>query len=171
MDSLTAEDEKHLRRSFTLADAGIDAGSRPFGALIVAADGRVVAEGYSTQQAERDWTAHAELNVLRAAGKLLSWDDLAKCTIYASGDPCPMCAGAIYWCNVGRLVFGLDEARMREFRCDNPQGAGLVMSSREVLSRSSRRIEVVGPALVKEAIRPHLRFWRPAHLMKAEGWV
>jgi tRNA(Arg) A34 adenosine deaminase TadA len=169
MSNVTVDDEKHLRRAIALAELAVDSGCRPFGAVIVDGDGEVVAEGYSTQQSDRDWTAHAEMNVLRKAGKMLSWDDLGKCTLYASGDPCPMCSGAMYWSNVRRLVFGIDEEAMRTFRGDNPQGAGLLMSCREVLVRSPHKIEVIGPTLVEEAIEPHKRFWKPS--MAPKGWV
>jgi hypothetical protein len=75
----------------------------------------------------------------------------------------------MYWSNVRRLVFGIDEAAMRPFRESNPQGAGLLMSCREVLDRSPHRIEVIGPMLVEEAIEPHKRYWKPS--MGQKGWV
>jgi tRNA(adenine34) deaminase len=80
-----------------------------------------------------------------------------------------MCSGAMYWSNVRRLVFGIDEAAMRPFRRDNAQGAGLLMSCREVLARSPHGIEVIGPMLVQEAIEPHRRFWKPSSA--PQGWV
>ncbi len=169
MNDLTTDDEVYLRRAIALAQTAVDSGNRPFGAVVVDGRGAIIAEGYSTQQGDRDWTAHAEMNVLRAAGKLLSWDQLEKCTLYASGDPCPMCSGAIYWSNVRRLVFGIDEETMRPLRRDNRQAAGLLMSCREVLKKSPHNIEIIGPALVAEAIEPHKRFWKP--LMTSEGWV
>ena len=160
MDDLTDTDKSHLLRSIALAHAAVDRGSRPFGSVLVDGREQVVAESYSTQIEDRDWTAHAEMKVLRAAGKILSWDELARVTIYASGEPCPMCAAAIYWCNVRRLVFGLDEVAMRDFRRSHAQGAGIDMSCREVLSRSPRNIEVIGPALIAEATAPHTRVWK-----------
>jgi tRNA(adenine34) deaminase len=169
MSNPTADDEAHLRRAIALARLAVDSGNRPFGAVIVDGRGEVVAEGFSTQQTDCDWTAHAEMNVLRKAGKVLSWDELGKCTLYASGDPCPVCSGAMYWSNVRRLVFGIDEAAMRPFRRDNVQGAGLLMSCREVLARSPHGIEVIGPMLVQEAIEPHRRFWKPSSA--PQGWV
>jgi tRNA(Arg) A34 adenosine deaminase TadA len=169
MSNPTAGDEMHLRRAIGLAQLAVENGSRPFGAVVVSGRGEVVAEGYSTQQSDRDWTAHAEMNVLRQAGKMLSWDELGECTLYASGDPCPMCSGAMYWSNVRRLVFGIDEAAMRPFRAGNVQGAGLLMSCREVLERSPYKIEVIGPMLVEEAIEPHRRYWKPS--MAPKGWV
>jgi tRNA(Arg) A34 adenosine deaminase TadA len=161
MSGLTADDETYLRRAIALADAAVDSGSRPFGSVIVDADGEIVAEAYSTQQADSDWTAHAEMNALRAAGKKRSWDELAGCTLYASADPCPMCAGGVYWSNIRRVVFGVDAAATRSLRQGSRQAAGLRMSCREVLDRAPHPIAVLGPALVEEAIRPHRRFWTP----------
>jgi tRNA(Arg) A34 adenosine deaminase TadA len=169
MSKLTPDDERHLRRAIALAETAVEGGNRPFGSVIVDAEGEVVAEAYSTQQDDRDWTAHAEMNALRAAGQKRSWDELAGCTLYASGDPCPMCAGGVYWSNIRRVVFGVDEASMRPLRQTNRQAAGILMSCREVLAKAPHVIEVVGPALVDEALEPHKRFWKPS--MKTEGWV
>jgi tRNA(adenine34) deaminase len=169
MTDLSTADAKFLRRAIALAEAAVESGNRPFGALVVDGGGQVIAEGYSTQQGDRDWTAHAEMNVLRTASRILAWDELGKATLYASGDPCPMCSGAMYWSNVRRLVFGLDEAAMRPLRSGNPQGRGLAMSCREVLSTSSHPIEVIGPALQEEAGVAHMRFWKAAE--SREGWA
>jgi tRNA(Arg) A34 adenosine deaminase TadA len=169
MSYLSDRDKQYLRQAIALAAAAVKSGKRPFGAVIVDDRGAVIAAGGSTQQDDRDWTAHAEMNVLRAAGRRLSWDELAKCTLYASGDPCPMCAGALYWSNVRRLVFGLDEPTMRPFRRDDPRVIGLAMTCREVLSRSPRQIEVIGPALIDEAVEPYQRLLQRPRT--TEGWT
>jgi tRNA(Arg) A34 adenosine deaminase TadA len=169
MTNLSQRDESFLRRAISLAHEAVQQGNRPFGSLIVDRLGNIIAEAVSTQRQDRDWTAHAEMKAVRAAGKVLSWDQLAECTIYASGDPCPMCAGAIYWSNIRRVVFGVDEVNMRPLRQGNAQGAGLLMTCREVLARSQHEIEVVGPALVSEALEPHKVFWRPS--MPPEDWT
>jgi tRNA(adenine34) deaminase len=157
-----ADDATYLRQAIGLAEQAVAEGRRPFGSVVVAADGRVVAEASSTQGPDRDWTAHSELSALREACKRLSWEELEGATLYASGEPCPMCAGALFWCNLRRLVFGLGEAGMREMRGRHPRGAGLLMGCREVLSRSPRPIEVVGPMLEDEARRAHEAFWKDA---------
>jgi tRNA(adenine34) deaminase len=169
MNDLVERDKQYLRQAIALAVEAADGGKRPFGAVIVDGGGQVAAAGCSTQQRDRDWTAHAEMNVLRTAGRLLSWNELAKCTLYASSDPCPMCAGALYWSNIRRLVFGLDEPTMRRFRRDDPRLTGLSMTCREVLSRSPRQIEVIGPALVDEAVEPYQRLLQRSRA--TEGWT
>ena len=163
------DDERYLRCAIEIANEAAATGKRPFGALIVSAAGEIVAEGSSTQQDDRDWTAHAEMNVLRVAGKTMSWPALSQATLYASGDPCPMCAGAVYWSNVRRLVYGADEISVRHLRANHPQGAGLTMSCRDVLAHSPRPIYIVEPMLVEGAIKAHEMFWQTTG--HPEGWV
>jgi hypothetical protein len=73
-----------------------------------------------------------------------------------------MCAGAIYWSRVGRLVFGLGAYRLCEVTGDNPANPPLLMRCTEVFARGTRRIVVRGPALEREAAEVHVGFWRPA---------
>jgi tRNA(Arg) A34 adenosine deaminase TadA len=158
--ALLPQDERLLRRAIALAEQAIARGGRPFGALVARRDGSVVAEGAAVAPAEtRDWTAHSEMQALRAACAILPWNDLADCTLYASGEPCPMCAAALYWCNLPRLVFGLSEAGMRALRSRHVRAAGIEMSAREVLARAPRPIEIIGPALEDAARGAHERFW------------
>jgi tRNA(Arg) A34 adenosine deaminase TadA len=157
------DDERHLRRAIAIAAASVARGGRPFGALLVDAGGRVVAEGGATPTADRrDWTAHSEMTALRGACAALPWDELAGCTLYASGEPCPMCAAATYWCNVRRLVFGAGEPAVRELRRGFARAAGIEMGCREVLDRAPHPVEVVGPLLEAEALAPHAAFWPQA---------
>ncbi len=76
------------------------------GLVLVAllADGHVLLEAANTEVVDRDCTAHAELNLVRAVSQHLAGRELSDCTVYASGEPCPMCAGALYWAGVGRVV-------------------------------------------------------------------
>ena len=86
---------------------------------------------------------------MRDASRRLARGVLETCTFYASGEPCPMCAGAIFWAGVRRVVFGADVAAMQRIA-----GAGhdeLTMSCREILGRGTHEVEVVGPALADEA--------------------
>lgn len=87
--------EDFLRRALQLAHANAAAGGRPFGAVVVK-DGRVVATGVNEIAATGDPTAHAELQALRAASKMLGTTRLDGCVVYASGHPCPMCLSAMY---------------------------------------------------------------------------
>ena len=99
-----AMNEAFLRRAIELALASVDDGGGPFGAVIVRG-GRVIAEGANRVVTAADPTAHAEIEAIRAAARALGTHDLAGCELYASAEPCPMCAGAIHWARLDRLFF------------------------------------------------------------------
>jgi tRNA(Arg) A34 adenosine deaminase TadA len=148
---MNERDTALLRRAIALSALARDRGDAPYGALLADADGRVLLEDGNTQVTGHDCTAHAELNLMRAASARFTPEVLAACTVVASGEPCPMCAGAIYWAGVGRVVFGLSIERMTAL--GGPQADELSMHCAEVLARGTRRrrIEVLGPALEAEA--------------------
>ena len=87
------------------ARKGLRAGERPFGAVVVRGD-EIVARAYSVLESSRDPTSHAEILAVRAATAHLKSPSLEGCTLYASCDPCPMCAGAIFASRIERLVIG-----------------------------------------------------------------
>src|SRR5690606_26380334 len=106
-------DAEFLRQAFAAARRAVEHGDKPFGAVLVSADGRVLGEGGNTEISQQDITGHAETNVLREAWRDLGAEALAGATMYASCEPCAMCAGTIYWSGVGRVVFGVSGARVR----------------------------------------------------------
>lgn len=87
------------RRSIELALANVEAGQRPFGAVIACGDA-IVAEAVNTAAEDLDPTAHAEMRAVRAATVLRGSESLARCVIYASCEPCVMCASAIRWSRI-----------------------------------------------------------------------
>lgn len=153
MMPLEDHDANHLRHAMGLAERAGERGDRPFGAVLVAEDGRVLAEGQNSQNTDRDVTGHAETNVLREACRANDPETLAGATLYASGEPCAMCAGAIYWAGVGRVVYGASAARIAQISSGPDAKPELSLSCREVLAAGTRRTEVVGPALEREAER------------------
>ncbi len=109
---ITSVDRSHLERTVALAWEARNRGDHPFGSLLVAADGRVL-EARNSVVTDVDPTGHAETNLVRLAGTL----DLATritSTLYTSTEPCAMCAGAIYWSGIGRVVFALSEVALAE---------------------------------------------------------
>ena len=88
------------------ARAGADAGEIPIGAVVLDADGNVVARAHNRREGDRDPTAHAEVLVLREAAQALGRWRLDDCTIVVTMEPCPMCAGAVVMARMRRLVFG-----------------------------------------------------------------
>ncbi|MFD7923481.1 nucleoside deaminase [Streptomyces sp. NPDC059740] len=99
----TADPEALLQRAVDLSQQAVDAGGRPFGALVVL-DGRTVGEGRNRVAPANDPTAHAEIEALRAAGRSLGRPVLEGAVLYASSEPCPMCLAACYWAGVTRVV-------------------------------------------------------------------
>ncbi len=153
------DDKRFLRLAIEAARRAREHGNHPFGAVLVDSASRVLLEAENSVLTDRDPTAHAELSLIRAAGARYDPSALAACTLYASTEPCPMCAGAIYWGGVRRLVYGLGQSRFYELAGG---GGKLAISCREVLASASERLEVVGPLVEDEAARVHVGFWTPA---------
>ncbi|CAN7270269.1 nucleoside deaminase [Acidovorax sp. Leaf78] len=157
---LDARDGLYLRQAIALADKARTRGNRPFGALIVAADGRVLAEAWNSTGENGDCTAHAETSAVRLASPVHSRDDLAGATLYSSAEPCVMCAGAIYWANIGRVVYGIDAMRLRVFRGERLDQRDAELSCRDVFYSSPHPIECTGPALIDESSASHQGAWK-----------
>jgi tRNA(Arg) A34 adenosine deaminase TadA len=150
-------DLKHLRAAIDLARSARAHGNHPFGALIADAHGNTLLEAENTVVTERDCTGHAETNLMRLASKHFSPDQLATCTLYTSTEPCAMCAGAIHWGGMGRVVYALSEEQL--YAIVGPSPEHLQLPCREVFARSQRPVEVLGPALEEEAASVHAGFW------------
>jgi len=99
------DDEKFMRLALNEAQKALDEGEVPIGAIIVA-NGAVVGRGHNLVETLCDATAHAELQAITAASSTLGGKYLNECTLYVTVEPCVMCAGAIAWSQVGRLVYG-----------------------------------------------------------------
>jgi tRNA(Arg) A34 adenosine deaminase TadA len=155
---VSPRDEQHLRAAVELAHRSREHGNHPFGSLLVDADGNVVVEAENTVLTENDVTAHAELNVVRAASRLLDAVALGSHTLYASTEPCAMCAGAIYWSGIGRVVFALGSATFQT-RIQAAGGGSLAISCRDVFVRGGRTVDVGGQLLEDEAWAVHDGFW------------
>jgi tRNA(Arg) A34 adenosine deaminase TadA len=158
MSDSTAADLGHLRAAFELARTAREHGNHPFGALLVDAEGQVILSAENTVVTERDCTGHAETNLVRAASMRFAAERLAGCTLYTSTEPCAMCAGAIHWAGVGRMVYGLSAERL--YALIGPSPDHLRLACREVFARAERRIAVVGPLLEEEGLAVHHGFWQ-----------
>lgn len=93
-----------MRRAIELSLKNVKKGGGPFGA-VVTRRGEILAESCNLVTEINDPTAHAEINVIRAAAQKLETFDLSGCVIYSSCEPCPMCLGAIYWARIDKVVF------------------------------------------------------------------
>jgi tRNA(Arg) A34 adenosine deaminase TadA len=154
------DDEHFLRRSFDVARRSMTHGNHPFGAILVDAGGKVLIECENGYMPAHDGTAHAERLLATEACRTLPADVLAKATMYSSAEPCAMCAGAIYWAGIGRLVYGLSEHRLREFTGNHPENPTLDLPCRAVFASGQRPTEVIGPLLEDEAGAMHEGVWK-----------
>jgi tRNA(Arg) A34 adenosine deaminase TadA len=153
------DDEAFLRRSFLVATRAHSHGNHPFGAILVSATGEVLAEAENGFLPDRDMTGHAERLLATQASKQFDRAVLAGATLYTSAEPCAMCAGAIYWAGIGRVVYGLAERRLKELTGDHPENPTLDLPCRTVFAAGQRKVEVVGPMLEEEAAALHAGVW------------
>ncbi|MFI3328251.1 MAG: nucleoside deaminase [Rikenellaceae bacterium] len=129
------KDIAFMRQALLEAGRALERGEVPIGAVIVAGDS-VVGRGHNLVETLRDATAHAEMQAITAATEHLGGKYLSDCTLYVTVEPCVMCAGAIAWSQVGRVVFGAaDEKR------------GFRRYSSDILHR---KVEVLGGVLAAE---------------------
>jgi tRNA(Arg) A34 adenosine deaminase TadA len=98
-------DHEAMRAAIDVCRKGMEADQDPFGAVIVR-DGRVLAACYNTVRKDLDPTAHAEINALRQAAREAGSTSLGGSVLYSTCEPCPMCASAIWWAGIDRVVFG-----------------------------------------------------------------
>jgi len=102
--------EYFMEQALDLAQRAAEAGEIPVGALVVCQQ-RIVGKGYNQTEQLNDVTAHAEIIALTAASQYLGSKYLLDCTLYVTLEPCVMCAGAIFWAQVGEVVFGARDER------------------------------------------------------------
>jgi len=99
-----------MRIALELATRAYQVGEIPVGAVVVA-EGKVIGKGYNQTEILRDVTAHAEMIALTAAAQYLNAKYLTLCTLYVTLEPCVMCAGALFWAQVGRVVYGASDTK------------------------------------------------------------
>ena len=148
---------RHLRRANEVARRAMSLGRHPFGAILVAPDGETVL----AEQGNVDTVNHAESVLARTAVQNYSADYLWQCTLVTTVEPCAMCAGTQYWAHIGRLVYGMTEARLLELTGNHDENPTMALPCREVFARGQKAVEVIGPvAAVEEAIASvHRGFW------------
>jgi tRNA(adenine34) deaminase len=114
------KDEYYMRRAIDEARMALDAGEVPIGAVIVCRD-RIVSRAHNLTETLTDVTAHAEMQAITAAANALGGKYLTDCTLYVTVEPCLMCAGALAWSQISRIVYGAaDEKRGFHTQCTFP---------------------------------------------------
>ncbi|MFI0815577.1 nucleoside deaminase [Streptomyces sp. NPDC021098] len=156
-DDLTEDDVRQLRRCVELATEALEAGDEPFGSVLVAADGTVLAEDHN-RVAGGDHTRHPEFALARWAAERLTPAERAAATVYTSGEHCPMCAAAHGWVGLGRIVYASSSEQLSAWLAELGVPAPPVrpLPIREVVPGA----EVRGPhpALAEEVRTLHRRF-------------
>lgn len=104
----TQEDEHYMRLALNEAQKAYDIQEIPIGAIVVC-QGKIIGRGYNLTEQLNDVTAHAEMQAFTAAAQTIGGKYLKDCTLYVTIEPCVMCAGASYWTQISRIVYGANE--------------------------------------------------------------
>ena len=147
---MTPEDDiRFMRIAIEASREALREGNMPYGAALVSATGQLLHVSRNNQVSSGDCTGHAELVLIREVCAALGADKLVGATVYASGEPCAMCAGALFWARVGRVVFGVGNPAIMRVG-GKPT---LALNSASVLASGSHTVEVFGPVLEEEALK------------------
>jgi tRNA(adenine34) deaminase len=136
-----------MQRAIEASLQALQAGNMPFGATLVTPEGQCVWTSMNNQVTKGDCTGHAELVLVREVAQVLGADVLRGATVYASGEPCAMCSGAMFWAGIRRVVFAATQA-------DIVQALGqplLPISCAQALSGALPPVQVDGPFMRDEA--------------------
>jgi tRNA(Arg) A34 adenosine deaminase TadA len=158
---LNDRDRHFMQYVLDLAVRSRENGRHPFAAIVVDQHGTIVVEAGNNSMPPGDPTQHAERLAAAEAARKLSPAALAESTLYTNAEPCAMCAGAIYWCNIGRVVYAMSERTLLQLTGDHPENPTLSLPCREVFASGQRKVTVIGPVeeFEEAAALPHIGFW------------
>src|ERR1700722_17322469 len=160
MSAATEQDLTFLRQAIDLARAAREHGAHPFGALIVDPSGQILVTARNNSVPPKgDPTQHAERLACSKIGRQFTPVQLAQCTLYTCTEPCAMCAGAIYWTGIGRVVYALSEKGLYSLTGSHEENPTLDLPCRGVFAHGQRPTVVSGPHLEEEAAQVHQGFW------------
>ena len=146
-----------LKLSNDVAERAISLGHHPFGAVLVAPDHETVL----FTQCNIDSVNHAESTLARIASTNYTAEYLWNCTLYTSVEPCCMCAGTIYWANIGRVVFAMTEEKLLACTGNHQENPTLSIPASYVFAHGQKDIELIGPMeeLEPEIMQVQATFW------------
>jgi tRNA(Arg) A34 adenosine deaminase TadA len=147
----------HIRAANEVARDARRHGHHPFGSVLVGPDNRIL-----MRQGNINTVRHAETELARRAAETYEPEFLWTCTLVSNGEPCAMCSGAMYWANIGRLVYGFSEERLLETTGNHKDNPTLNFQSRSVFATGQKKIEVHGPfpELEEELLADQRAFWK-----------
>jgi tRNA(Arg) A34 adenosine deaminase TadA len=143
---MQATDEQFLRQAIALARQAREQGADPFGAVLVI-DGSVRHQSRDRSVEMADPTFHAELSVISEYCRAQQQFALEGATLYTSSEPCPMCAGAIHWARISRVVFSVSQVMIQQRSGGRPK-----IDCAAIINAGHRQIEIVGPLLAEEGL-------------------
>lgn len=140
-DTAFLDDDTAMDLAIRASQQALEVGNMPFGATLLAADGALLHVAGNNQVTSGDCTGHAEMVLLREASMRLGREALRGTTVFASGEPCPMCSGALFWAGVRRVVYAASQQDI----ADCLGGDTLAVTTAAVLGQGSRAVAVEGP--------------------------
>lgn len=153
-----------LKRCIEVSRMARESGNTPFGAVLVDKEGSILLEQGNVEITEHRCTGHAETALMEKASHTYDPAFLWECTLYTTAEPCAMCSGAMYWGNIGRVVYGISEKELLALTGNDPQNPTFDMPCREIFAKGQKEIEVIGPfpELASEIVAVHEGYWSPA---------
>jgi tRNA(Arg) A34 adenosine deaminase TadA len=150
-------DRSHLERCIELAEKALELGNSPFGSVLVAGSGHVLAEDHNRETTDNDDTLHPEFELARWAAHNMTREERAKATVYTSGEHCPMCSAAHAWVGLGRIVYVYSAQQYAALCAANglPPSPVAAIPSNEVTSGVI--VEGPEPALEERIVAIHKR--------------
>ncbi|SER72332.1 nucleoside deaminase [Natrinema salaciae] len=148
-------DESYVRRAIELSESAVEHGNTPFGSLLVV-DDEVIRTAENTTLTDDDIAAHPELELARWTASELEPAERESCTMYTSTEPCPMCASAIVYAGLGRVVYSVSVDSLASLRNDGV----IEIPCEEVVDRAGGSTTVEGPVLEDEGLAVHEAYFQ-----------
>lgn len=152
---------EYLKRAVEISEKSRKNGNTPFAALLVDKKGNIIMEQENIEITENICTGHAETTLVKRASQKYSKDFLWDCTLYSTAEPCAMCSGAIYWANIGRVVYGMTERDLLRLTGSHEQNPTFDFPCRKVFAAGQKDITIIGPIeeIIEEAAKVHEGYW------------
>lgn len=146
-----------LKAANRVAEKVKSEGFHPFGAVLIGPDNKTVL----LEQGNVSTVKHAELELARTASEKFDEEYLWQCTLATNFEPCVMCTGAIYWANIGRILYGATESALLELTGDHEENPTFALPCRDVINAGQKQVEVIGPVpeMEEEILALHKDFW------------
>lgn len=160
-----------LHRVIRICAEAKTAGNHPFGCLLADSEGKILMEqGNEEVTRNGDCTAHAEALLMRRASQVYSKEQMKELTMYSCGEPCAMCAGAMYWGNLGRLVMIARESELKKYTGDDIRNPTLDVPCRVIFASGQKEMKIEGPflELEPEFFELHKNYWKPSEKYLSE---